>query len=67
MKIMKVNVVGRGMIPGVGILPIRNIELSDQEIKRILNLRTARVYNAENGHICNMCKEASYKETRTGY
>lgn len=46
---MKVNVIGRGMIPGVGILPIRNIELSDQEIKRILNLRTARVYNAENG------------------
>lgn len=44
---MKVNVLGRGGIPGIGILPVYGIELNQQGIQRLLNFKNARVFNAE--------------------
>ena len=46
---MKVNVTGRGFINGVGILPARGIELSENEISRLLNFGGVRVFNADTG------------------
>lgn len=48
---MKVNVYGRGVIPGVGLLPVYNIEMNDQQILRTLNFRDVRVFNAATGII----------------
>ena len=44
---MKVNVLGRGGIPGIGILPVYGVELNQQGIQRLLNFKNARVFNAE--------------------
>ena len=46
---MKVNVIGRGAVSGVGILPVRGIELTEMQIRRILNFKNVRVFNADTG------------------
>lgn len=48
---MKVNVTGRGALPGVGILPARNIELTENDVRRLLNFKNVRVYDAETGEL----------------
>lgn len=46
---MKVNISGKGVIPGVGSLaPVRGIDLSEREIRRILPFRF-NVYSATSG------------------
>jgi len=48
---MKVNINGRGASP-VGILPVRSVELSIDDIMRFLNFRNVTgVFNAETGEI----------------
>ena len=48
---MRVNVIGHGVISGVGVLPVRDIELPDDGIKRLLNYKGVRVYNASTGEL----------------
>ena len=48
---MRVNVIGHGAISGVGILPVRDIELTDDGIKRLLNYKNVRVFNASTGEL----------------
>lgn len=44
---MKVNIKGKGVIPGVNCLaPVYNRDLSEPQIRRILNYRQFAVYNA---------------------
>ena len=47
---MKVNLDGRGVLPGIGLLPIRGKELSKDEILRLLNFNV-RIYDANTGAI----------------
>ena len=47
---MKINIVGKGIIPGMGILPpVYNIEKSETDVRRLTNFRNIRVYCSENG------------------
>jgi predicted DNA-binding protein (UPF0251 family) len=46
---MRVNIDGRGAFPGIGLLPARNVELSDDEIIRLTNFKNVRVYDAATG------------------
>ena len=48
---MKVNIVGRGSIAGIGLLPVYNKELTDSEIRRLLNFQNIRVYEVGGGLI----------------
>lgn len=48
---MRVNVIGHGVISGVGVLPVRDIELADDGIKRLLNYKGVRVFNASTGEL----------------
>lgn len=49
---MKVNVTGRGFIPGVNsIAPVYNQDLAENDIRRILNIPTLRVFDAASGSI----------------
>lgn len=48
---MRVNVIGHGAISGVGVLPVRDIELPDDGIKRLLNYKGVFVYNASTGEL----------------
>lgn len=49
---MKVNITGRGIIPGLGTIPpIYGKDLSEVEINRILNFPNLRVYAASSGVI----------------
>lgn len=48
---MRVNVIGHGAIGGVGVLPVRDIELTDDGIKRLLNYKGVRVFNASTGEL----------------
>ena len=44
---MKVNISGRGVIPGVGkVAPIYSYEMADNEIRRMLNFPAFRVYDS---------------------
>lgn len=43
---MKVNVIGRGAISGIGLLPVHDIELDKAGISRILNFNNVRVADA---------------------
>lgn len=45
---MKVNIDGRGVLPGIGLLPVRGKELSKEAILRLLNFN-ARIYDANTG------------------
>ena len=47
---MKINIVGKGIIPGMGVLPpVYNIEKSETDVRRLTNFRNIRVYCSENG------------------
>ena len=47
---MKVNISGRGVIPGLNSLaPVRGVELSEVEVRRIINYRQFSVYDATTG------------------
>lgn len=46
---MKVNVIGRGFISGVGLLPVRDIELDESGIRRLLNFNNVRVFESASG------------------
>ena len=47
---MKINIAGKGIIPGMGILPpVYNIEKSETDVRRLTNFRNIRVYCSENG------------------
>ena len=48
---MRVNVNGRGFINGIGLLPQRNIELGETEIRRLFNFRNCKVYLAATGEL----------------
>ena len=47
---MKVDIIGRGVIPGLGtIAPAYNRELNDQGVRRMLNFNAFRVYDSNTG------------------
>ena len=47
---MKVNITGKGIIPGVNTIPpAYNIELDETQIRRLLNFNNIRVYEATSG------------------
>ena len=47
---MKVNITGKGIIPGVNAIPpAYNIELDETQIRRLLNFNNIRVYEATSG------------------
>lgn len=47
---MKVNITGKGIIPGVNTIPpAYNIELEETQIRRLLNFNSIRVYEATSG------------------
>lgn len=47
---MKVNIAGRGVIPGINALaPVRNVECDSSLLKRILNFHQFRVYQTSTG------------------
>lgn len=47
---MKVNIIGNGTIPMLGLTaPIRNIDLEETKIRALVNVKTLRIYNAESG------------------
>ena len=47
---MKVNITGKGIIPGIiTIPPVYNIELDETQIRRLLNFNNIRVYEATSG------------------
>lgn len=48
---MRVNVNGRGFIAGIGLLPQRNIELGETQIRRLFNFRNCKVYLAATGEL----------------
>lgn len=48
---MKVNVIGRGFVQGVGLLPQRNIELDEMSVRRLFNFRNCKVYLASTGEL----------------
>ena len=49
---MKVNISGRGQIPGLGRLaPVRGVELSEMDIRRLINFHQFKVYDASTGKL----------------
>lgn len=49
---MKVNVIGKfpgQTVNGIGVLPMRGVELTEAEVMRLLNFSNIRVFDAENG------------------
>lgn len=47
---MRVNIIGRGPIPGVSVVPpVRGIDLTEKQIRRILNYTQFRVYETMSG------------------
>ena len=47
---MKVNISGRGIIPGLNRLaPVRNVDLPQKDILRLLNYRQFKLYSSETG------------------
>ena len=52
---MKVNILGSGIIPYVGVLaPMRDVELGEKEIRGLMNFKNLRVYDKESGYL--ICK-----------
>lgn len=62
---MRVNLMGRGVINGIGLLPITGIDLSEDEIKRLLNFNNVRVYDASNGGLITKKRFADAKRKQT--
>lgn len=49
---MKVNISGMGVIPGLNMLsPVRGVELDERGVRRLLNYRQFKVYEAETGRL----------------
>ena len=49
---MKVNITGKGIIPGINTIPpAYNIELEETQIRRLLNFNNIRVYEATSGRL----------------
>ena len=49
---MKVNINGRGIIPGLGVVPpVYNQEMSEKGIARLLNFNNIQVYDSKTGAI----------------
>lgn len=49
---MKVNISGKGIIPGINkIPPVYNYDMSENEIRRLLNFTNIRVYISETGKL----------------
>lgn len=46
---MRVNIDGRGAFVGIGTLPARGVELSEEEVLRLTNFKNIRVYDAATG------------------
>ena len=49
---MKVNVIGKfpgQTVNGIGVLPMRGVELTEAEVMRLLNFSNIRVFDAESG------------------
>ena len=47
---MKINVAGRGVVPGIGTLaPIYNHEMDEAGVRRLMNFPTFRVYDSKSG------------------
>lgn len=47
---MKVNIIGNGTIPLIGLTaPIRNLDLEEIKIRALVNVKSLRIYNAESG------------------
>lgn len=47
---MKVNIIGNGTIPLIGLTaPIRNLDLEETKIRALVNVKSLRIYNAESG------------------
>ena len=47
---MKVNITGKGIIPGINTIPpAYNIDLDETQIRRLLNFNNIRVYEATSG------------------
>lgn len=66
---MKVNISGKGVIPGVGSLaPVSNVELTEKEIRRILSFKF-NVYSSASGkrisveNIASIIKESATPTT----
>ena len=61
---MKVNIAGRGIIPGVGALaPIRDRELDIKQVRRILNYPAFKVYDATSGLLISKANVEKVFET----
>ena len=51
---MRVNISGRGVIPGLNVIaPVRNVELGENAIKRLINFHQFQVYDAATGRFIN--------------
>jgi len=49
---MKVNISGRGIIPGMGVIPpVYGREMSEKQVARLLNFESFKVYETETGLI----------------
>ena len=47
---MKVNISGRGIIPGMGVIPpVYGKDMSEKEVSRLLNFESLRVYDSQTG------------------
>lgn len=47
---MKVNIIGNGTIPLIGLTaPIRNLDLEETKIRALVNVKSLRIYNTESG------------------
>lgn len=63
---MKVNIAGRGIIPGVGALaPIRDRELDIKQVRRILNYPAFKVYDATTGLLISKANVEKIFESHT--
>ena len=65
---MKVNIIGKfsgQYLNGVGILPQRGIELTEAEVRRLLNFRDIRVFDATSGGLLTKASFDTKKKSAT--
>ena len=62
---MRVNIDGKGSLSLIGgkLLPIKNIELTEQEIRALAIISTIRVYSVESGMLINASNVDSFFKT----
>lgn len=62
---MKVNITGRGFIPGINsIAPAYNVDIDITAVKRILNFKQFRVFDSETGIIITKKNVDAFKAER---